>query len=144
MRIVLDTNVVVVMIGRKSIHQWLYAALRNREFELAISTEIMEEYMEILIDRHDYETAELTLNTFLLLPNKVLVPRIYFRWNQITTDPDDNKFVDCAIAANADYIITEDRHFRETKGKFPPVTCLKLEEFKQLYFSQLGRFKEPL
>ena len=34
-----------------------------------------------------------------------------FRFNIITADKDDNKFVDCAIAANADFVITEDQHF---------------------------------
>lgn len=34
-----------------------------------------------------------------------------FRFNVITADADDNKFADCAIAANADFIITEDQHF---------------------------------
>jgi predicted nucleic acid-binding protein len=29
----------------------------------------------------------------------------------IGNDPDDNAFTDCAIAAHADYVITEDRHF---------------------------------
>ncbi|MBL0263639.1 MAG: PIN domain-containing protein [Leptospiraceae bacterium] len=36
----------------------------------------------------------------------------YFKWRLIETDPDDNKFVDCAIAANAEYLATEDNHFQ--------------------------------
>ena len=34
-----------------------------------------------------------------------------FRFNVISTDPDDNKFVDCAIVANADFVITNDTDF---------------------------------
>lgn len=43
-----------------------------------------------------------------------------FKFNLITSDPDANKFVDCDIAASADLILSEDRHFEElisTKSK---------------------------
>ena len=52
-----------------------------------------------------------------------------FRWNFIAADPDDNKFVDCAIAANADYIITNDNHFSVLKNiPFPRVNVLTLQQ----------------
>ena len=35
----------------------------------------------------------------------------YYKFNLIKSDPDDNKFVDCAGIANAKFIVTEDRHF---------------------------------
>ena len=35
----------------------------------------------------------------------------YYRWNLIQKDWDDNKFIDCAIAGNADCIVTNDKHF---------------------------------
>lgn len=34
-----------------------------------------------------------------------------FRYQVISADPDDNKFTDCAITANADYVITNDKDF---------------------------------
>jgi len=56
-----------------------------------------------------------------------------FKWNFITADPDDNKFVDCAIAANADYIITNDAHFNILKNiAFPKVNVLTLQQFIEL------------
>ena len=39
-----------------------------------------------------------------------------FRFHLITADPDDDKFADCAIAAEADFIITEDHHFEVMRG----------------------------
>jgi predicted nucleic acid-binding protein len=56
-----------------------------------------------------------------------------FRFNLITADPDDNKFADCAIAAEADFIITADQHFEVMRGsgyKPQPVTP---EEFIRLH-----------
>lgn len=48
-----------------------------------------------------------------------------FRFHLIGADADDDKFADCAIAAEADYIVTEDRHFDALRGsgyKPQPVT----------------------
>lgn len=51
----------------------------------------------------------------------------------MTNDPDDNKFVDCAIASNADFIVTEDRHFQLLKDvPFPRVNVIGIEEFKEV------------
>ena len=51
----------------------------------------------------------------------------------ITNDADDNKFVDCAIAANADYIVTNDKHFQILQTvDFPKVNIISVEEFRNL------------
>ena len=48
----------------------------------------------------------------------------------IEEDPDDNKFVDCAIVAGADYIVSEDAHFRVLeKIPFPKVNVILLNQF---------------
>ena len=63
-------------------------------------------------------------------PNVELITR-FFKWNLIAEDPDDNKFVDCAIAANAKYLVSNDKHFRALKNiDFPKVILLTVEEFK--------------
>ena len=57
----------------------------------------------------------------------------YYRFNMIQADPDDNKFVDCAIAGNAKYIVTNDHHYdilRETP--FPHVDVMSITEFLAL------------
>ncbi len=57
----------------------------------------------------------------------------YFRFNLIETDKDDNKFVDCAIAANASFIVSEDSHFRILKDiPFPQVNVIRLSQFMHL------------
>ncbi|MFM9840969.1 MAG: putative toxin-antitoxin system toxin component, PIN family [Cyclobacteriaceae bacterium] len=51
----------------------------------------------------------------------------------IKQDADDNKFVDCAIASNSDYIVTNDRHFEILKTiEFPKVQIVNVNEFKEL------------
>ncbi|WP_229235521.1 MULTISPECIES: putative toxin-antitoxin system toxin component, PIN family [Emticicia] len=62
-------------------------------------------------------------------PNVEYITR-YFAWNLIQSDPDDNKFVDCAIACNATYLVSQDRHFDVLKQiPFPKIQVLKVEEF---------------
>ena len=63
--------------------------------------------------------------------NKNTVPIVrYFEWNIVENDPDDNKFVDCAVAANADYIVTEDKHFNILKRiSFPSITVINASQF---------------
>jgi predicted nucleic acid-binding protein len=54
----------------------------------------------------------------------------YYRFGLITADPDDNKIVDCAIIADADYIVSQDTHFDILKTiKFPKVNVIRIEEF---------------
>lgn len=63
----------------------------------------------------------------------VLQVNKYFFWNLITADPDDNKFVDCAVAASADYLVTEDKHFKVLKNiPFPPVTVVSMDDFLEV------------
>ena len=50
-----------------------------------------------------------------------------------TVATDRNRFVDAAIAANADYIISNDRHYRILQGiPFPSVNCVRLADFKSI------------
>ena len=54
----------------------------------------------------------------------------HYRFQLIQTDLDDNKFVDCAIAANAKFIVTEDHHFDVLKDySFPKVEVIGIELF---------------
>ena len=74
-------------------------------------------------------------NTVLqIIENSINVKLItkYFRWNLINIDPDDNKFVDCAISSNAKYNVTNDKHFNVLKNvDFPRVEVIDIEYFKE-------------
>lgn len=53
-----------------------------------------------------------------------------FQFHLIQRDEDDNKFVDCAIAANASFIVTEDRHYDILNSiRFPKVEIIDLDTF---------------
>jgi predicted nucleic acid-binding protein len=64
--------------------------------------------------------------------------QVHFQWNIIQTDPDDNKFVDCAIAGNVGFLISNDKHFSVLKTiDFPKLNLLRLEEFEEFYKNNL-------
>lgn len=88
------------------------------------------EYEEQLSIFYSTEYAKLIINAICNLPNTIQVNTIYFNWLLISADLDDNKFIDAYIAGQADYIITNDKHFNElSKVEFPKVICFKLKDF---------------
>ena len=109
MRVVIDTNVLLVSISSKSKYHLIYQAILNGSIELCFSNSMLEEYEEILSKRWNSNVAQNVVASLLKSPHAVLVdPR--FKWLLINQDPDDDKFVDCAIAANAVYLATNDAH----------------------------------
>ena len=55
----------------------------------------------------------------------------FYSFNLINEDEDDNKFADCAIAANATYLVSNDRHFEVLNQiDFPKVNWVTLADFK--------------
>jgi len=49
-------------------------------------------------------------------------------------DPDDNKFVDCAISSNAKFIVTNDKHFNVLKNvDFPKIEVVDIDKFKEIF-----------
>jgi len=112
-------------------------ALMKGSFSLCVTTDILDVYAEIFQRRANPIVSAFALDLLDVLPNLIRINKFYF-WRLIHVDPDDNKFVDCAIAANADFIVTDDRHFNLLKIiDFPKVRILNKKEFIAL-LEQLG------
>ncbi|MDR2907176.1 MAG: putative toxin-antitoxin system toxin component, PIN family [Bacteroidales bacterium] len=129
--IVLDTNCLLACISNTSEFHLVWTAFLNEEFSLCVSNEIIVEYEEILARKTSPAFAEMIVQIILNSENVVFVNPQY-RFGLITIDPDDNKFVDCAIIANADYIVSQDSHFNILKTiDFPKVNVIRIEEFAE-------------
>ena len=130
MNIVLDSNVILQVAFTQKPLRIVWDKLLSGAYTLCVTEDILYEYQEKVIDCfHSEQLANLLINTLL---NCEYVQRVevYFRYNLIQADPDDNKFVDCALACNARYIVTEDTHFNALKENFyPRVDVIDLEEF---------------
>jgi putative PIN family toxin of toxin-antitoxin system len=138
MTVCLDTGVFLQMFGRKQPFYHILRALLDGWLMLAVSTEILLEYEEIIIKLSGAErwrdvAAFLELLTQLHGNIRQIEP--HYRFGVVAADPDDNKFCDCAIAAEADFVVTEDNHFAELKSagfKPKPITP---EDFIRRYLS---------
>ena len=136
MKIVLDTNCLVVCLPVTSPYYCLWKAFRDMKITLCYTTDIVYEYSEILVRFYRQQFVNDVINELLLSPN-VIKANNYYRWNFITADPDDNKFVDCVLNAGADYLVTNDRHFNVLKSiGFPPIKVVDIETFKRILKSQ--------
>jgi len=132
LKIVLDTNVFLVSISPKFRYYWIYEKLQNGEYDLVVSNEILTEYAEKINQKFGISLSDSSLDFMLLFPNINLI-NPYYKWELIENAPDDNKFVDCAIVGNADYIVTHDKHFNILKNiDFPKVKIITIDEFYKL------------
>ena len=129
--VVIDTNCFLQIIARKSPYRPIWDAFLEGRFDLCVSNDILEEYQEILEQQISSTVAE---NVVLLILNQTNVQLVdpHFRMGLITADPDDSKFVDCAFAAGADYLVSEDNHFSVLRSiPFPQLNLVTLDEFMQ-------------
>ena len=133
MKILIDTNILLAIVPKRSKVRWLYDALREQKFTLVVTTEILDEYAEKLEWFYSSNFADLVLEEILNLPN-IEQTQIFYNWHIIEEDPDDNKFVDAAISSGADYIITHDKHFKILNIiDFPVVKYLSFEAFEKVF-----------
>lgn len=134
LKVVLDTNVLLVSISSKSKYHWIYDKLVADEYDLFITNEILMEYEEIISQKHNSSVARNIIKSLLILPNVYKIS-IYFNWNLIEKDTDDNKFVDCVINSNSHLLVTNDRHFQVLKNiDFPKIEVTSINDFA----AQLG------
>ena len=128
MRLVLDTNSLIQCVSRRSRYHDLWLSFIDGRNQLCVTTEILNEYVEILQRETTENFASIMLEVILNNPNTLFI-NIFYKFNLITADPDDNKFIDCAIAAQAKYIVTEDHHYDALRDlEFPKVDIIGLDE----------------
>jgi uncharacterized protein len=112
LRLVIDTNILVsAALKPEGLQRTVLVLAMTRPARLYISQAILAEYREVLA-RREFKIRRGLRQQFLQLIKyrAQLVDPV--RALQVTKDPDDNKFVECADAARADYLITgNQRHF---------------------------------
>jgi predicted nucleic acid-binding protein len=144
MKIVLDTNCLLIAVPKRSDYHCLLIAVPKRSdyhcilsdlnkgrYTLCCSNDILMEYEEMLLRFYLQIACNILNFIFYSLNLSLVMP--YYKWNLITSDPDDNKFADCALNAGADYIVTNDRHFNVLKAlDFPTIKIINIDTFKNI------------
>ncbi len=112
LRLVVDTNVLVsAALKPESLQRTVFLIAITKPARLYVSRPILEEYSEVLArpELHIGKGARFQLLDLLRNRSFTVSP---LRRLEVTSDPDDNKFIECADAARADYLITGNRkHF---------------------------------
>jgi uncharacterized protein len=137
MKIVLDTNILLQAIAHGSRLRPIWNAFLDEQFELHFTTAILLEYEEKLSEKTSRQVASNIVSLVNEAPNAHFII-VYYEWNAVTSDYDDNKFFDAAVAAGADYLVTNDAHFNEAKKlSFPKVNIVTADEFLEIVSKQL-------
>ena len=138
MTVCLDTGVFLQIFGRKQPFQPILRALLDGRITLAVSTEILLEYQEIitrLSGTERWRDVAALLELLSQLHGNIRHSEPQFRFNVISIDPDDNKFCDCAIAAEANFMVAEDNHFDVLKSAGYKPKPVKPDEFIRHYLA---------
>ena len=107
----------------------IWQAFLDGKYTLCLTNSIIEEYSEVIARNISPMISEMVVTVILNRKNVIKLDPS-FEFGLIKTDPDDNKFVDCAVAGNAKYIVTQDHHFNVLKQiDFPKVDIITIHQF---------------
>ena len=114
-RIVLDTNVLISGIFWSGTPSKILDLWVNDKFQLLTTQPILEEYNNTL-NRISKGKKDNLVNAWMLfiVENSVVV-NIKKKF-KLSADPDDDKFIDCAVSGNADFIVSGDAHLLDLKS----------------------------
>jgi putative PIN family toxin of toxin-antitoxin system len=136
MRVVLDTNTIVqAVLSTKGVSGELIQFWRRGHFELLLSEEILLEYERVL----QYEHIRAISPSFSAKGAQLIAQisqaaelvRPVERFQVVEQDPDDNKFIECAVAGGADYLVSSDRALLEV-GTFQDVQIVSRQYFRDI------------
>ena len=130
--VVLDTNCLLRALPSGSPFHKIWTEVLEGHICLCVNTDILEEYEEVLALKTTPEIARNIVDAIAHLSTTVF-QNTYVHFELLPADSDDNKFVDCAVASDAEYIVTNDKHFNPLKEiPWPKVEIIKIAEFIKL------------
>jgi putative PIN family toxin of toxin-antitoxin system len=136
MRVVIDANCLIQIIPTSSKYRWIWDYYLRGKYELCVSTDILVEIEEVYGRWTPKKIVNNILQVILNRDNTIFVNPSFF-WRLINEDKDDNKYVDCAIACNADMIISNDTHFKILESiDFPRLSVYTVFEVRKNFFKQ--------
>ncbi len=137
-KIVLDTNCLLMSLPKISPYRMIWDDFLDGKLILCVTNEIIEEYLEIIGQKTTAEIASNVVSVILSQKNVEFISP-YYKMHLIQADEDDNKFVDCAFAAGASCIVSNDAHFKILNEiSFPKIIVLRIKEFVDLLLREDG------
>ena len=115
MKVVFDTNVLLsATLWDKSEAQKLLFELIKADASIYSSVEILSEYKKVLKRDFNYTDEEIASILETVLATLTLVEPLE-KVHVVEDDPENNKIIECALAAHAEYIISYDPHLLNLK-----------------------------
>ena len=131
MKIVVDTNVVISGVFFGGNPRQIVEAIVNGDINAYATTEIVDEYMgiiESMIERKQGRLNQSILSPFFsslkMIESKTVV--------EVSRDPDDDKFIECAVDAEALYIVSGDNDLLDI-GQYEGIQIITAKEFCEKY-----------
>ena len=134
MKVVLDTNVLISGIFFTGPTYEILKAWRDGFIQITLSAEIIEEYQKVakrLVEQFPSVNPTSILN--LITANAEIV-QVKELPTQVCEDPDDDKFLACALASKSTVIISGDKHLLRISG-YQGITVLNPRNFVEKYLS---------
>lgn len=127
MRIVIDTNVVASAVFFGGVPKKLIQELFNGSFEAYVSEEIVQEYFETYeaLHRKYEEKGNPDFLKKIIEKSNIVVPRNEVH---VCRDPDDDKFISCALEGKCIYIVSGDKDLLSLE-KFDDIQIVKVSDF---------------
>lgn len=132
LKVVIDTNVFISSffggIPREIINYW-----KNGKITLCLSQKIIEEYIEVLnkLGLKDKNEIQNLTKLFAESYNSIFTAKTPYL-KVVEEDPDDNKFIECAVALDSKIIISGDKHLKNIK-KYIDIEIVSPKEFIEMY-----------
>ena len=133
MKIVIDTNVVISGTFFGGHPRKVLEAVVERTVQAAATDKIIEEYNEIvrlMIDRKQGTLKKNILDPFLF-QLEIVDPVSNV---EVCRDPDDNKFIECAVDSKAVYIVSGDKDLLDIK-EYQGIEIMTAAEFCKKYLA---------
>jgi putative PIN family toxin of toxin-antitoxin system len=133
-RVVIDTNIYISAIFWNGKPREVIDLGRDGKITIFTSLDIENEIAGKL--KTTFKLAEEDVNQILLDFSTFTLPiRINKQLIVVQDDPDDNKFIECAVECRANYIISGDRHLLNLK-EYEGIKLIKSSEFLKVYYKQ--------
>ena len=128
MRIVLDTNVLISGIFFRGPAYHILQAWREKKVQFVITTEIFSEYSRVAEEiSHKYPGIDISKIINLIAVHSEIV-EAFSMAEQVCEDPDDDKFIACALSNKVKYIVSGDKHLLNLSG-YMGLEMVKPQEF---------------
>jgi uncharacterized protein len=131
LRVTADSNIFISALNFGGLPDKLLALARHGEIEIAVSEAIIDEVSRVL--RGKFRWTEEAINSARVQISEFtehVVPALHI--NAVPEDPDDNRILECAAAADSEYIVTGDKHLLRL-AHFGAVKIVTPADFLEIY-----------